>query len=241
MSTPGLTKGLEIIEYISKVKQAGFNQMKKELDIGSSSLNRYLKTLIEKDYIIKNENQIYTLGKKIYNISNSIEVNNRLENIIYPALYTITKKVGFTSVCFKFQESKIKCICKNIYSEGLIMQEVGDERIDYIYQPWGYLYLSSLNEVEREYLISKSKEADRQVPTVEIQEKYFKAAYKYGYVDDYGELYDHVRRLAVPIYKEGVMIGAIGIGGIKYNMKDDDISGYIKIMKEEVLQIEELI
>lgn len=46
-AVPALSRGLELIEYVSHLQPVGFNRLQKETGLNTSSLNRIIKTLIQ--------------------------------------------------------------------------------------------------------------------------------------------------------------------------------------------------
>lgn len=240
MTAPALEIGLEIIEYVIENKKAGFNELKEELHIGSSSLSRYLKVLMAKDYLAKSEDKRYIQGINLIKIHQ--DESDPLQNIIYPVVKNISQKLGYTTLCMKFINGKIVCYEKHIYPQGLTMQYIGETRTDYILHPWGYFYLAKCNKREREYLINLNEtnlfNTDQyQIPSPALQKYFLKMVKNEGYVDDQGKLYNHIRRIAVPVFFQNKLQAAIGIGAISAAIKENEAEKIINVLKDKIASI----
>lgn len=238
-TAPGLESGLKILEMIADSKGLGFNQLKIELGLSPASLNRYLKTLIERRFIEKNENQQYIIGKRIVEITRGLGDSDMIAATVQPVLENISASLGSTSMFICFKQGRMICTGKYVVQEGLTMQDVGENRTDYILHPWGFLLLASLEHKTRQLFIENANVYERFkafIPDSELLNSFILEAGEYGYSDDKEMVLQNIRRIAVPVYSGNSgdkLVGAIGIGMLGGMLNDAGKENVVKILKQK--------
>jgi DNA-binding IclR family transcriptional regulator len=244
-SAPGLESGLRIIELVIKSGDSagiGFNQLKQELDLNAASLNRYLKVLLEAHFVSKGENQLYIPGAKLMHLSNMVKEFGGKGPITSAVLEQISTRTGFTSLWIDYREGRMHCLDKHIAPEGIVMQEIGEVRTDYILHPWGLLWLAELPTEDRKFLIENANLGSfRGIPLNAEQLEQFIANAAQGWVDDFGLIYRGIRKVAVGIRFEGKLIASIAVGMPGTLWDDETLLGIVKVLKENAAQIEEML
>lgn len=237
-SAPGLVYGLKIIEILSQEHERGFNQLREDLALSSASLNRYLKILAEREFVVKNERRLYSLGSRFFAPDMPSQGPSRfgLPEVAVPILASLGDKIGATTVYIQFVQGMMRCAAKVPYSDGLTMQEPGEVRSDFPLHPWGYLYLASRDQAERELLCSHAvllaaHQAYRPDPT--RLRDFILRAEEEDFSDDLGSILPNARRLAAPVYSAGVLIGAVGVGMPGTELASDTREFLILQMKEK--------
>lgn len=235
-TAPGLENGLKILEMVADNKGIGFNQLKTELGLSPASLNRYLKTLMERNYIKKNENQQYIIGKRMMEISKDQGELEVVATKVQPLLENISAILGSTSIFFYFKQGRMICTSKFMVREGLTMQDIGESRTDYVLHPWGYLLLASLESKVREVFIENVNiyEACKGLePDSELLDSFIYEAGEHGYSDDKGKIFRNTRRIAVPVYLENNLVGALGVGILGVYLEDEDKENIVKVLRQK--------
>jgi DNA-binding IclR family transcriptional regulator len=232
---PALENGIAIIELVAKKKTIGFNQIKTELGINPASLTRYISTLLDKGFIKKDKNKQYVIGDRLFKILDDIDETNLLPNIVQPILENISGKLGCTAQYMSFENGRIICKAKYMHKTGLVMQDVGESRTDYILHPWGFLYLADLDDNKRRVVIKNSNVdilTRINAPSDTFLMQLIKDASK-GYSDDLGQIYNGIRRIAVPVFKGQNLIGAIGIGLVGITLDTDTREDIVKVLLDK--------
>ncbi len=240
---PGLQSGLKIIEMVATSDGIGFNQLKTDLGLSPGSLNRYLKTLLQEGFVEKNENRQYVIGKKIKQISKGIDELDMIATKVQPVLENIAVALGSTSIYIHFEQGRMICAGKYMMPEGLTMQFVGEDRSDYILHPWGFLFLSSLDKKTRGLFIENANVDERfksLLPDKELLNDFILEAGENGYSDDQGKLFQNIRRIAVPVYSEKKLVGAIGIGILGVSLENVAKENILKVLKQKAESLEEM-
>ncbi len=246
-AAPGLESGLKLLEIIADSSGTGFNQLKNDLGLSPASLNRYLKTLIQLNFIEKNENKQYVIGRKMREISRNSKGLDIASTVAQPILENISATLGNTSVFIYFKSGKMICAAKFMVQEGLTMQDVGEERTDYILHPWGFLLLSTLEEKQRKILIDNANVYERfksSIPDMESLNCLIREAKENDYSDDKGIVLDNIRRIAVPVYSDNSdnkLIGAIGIGFPGVTLDDNNKKNIVLVLKQKARSLNKIL
>ena len=207
-AVPALSRGLELIEYVSHLQPVGFNRLQKETGLNTSSLNRIIKTLIQYDYVVKNDEGKYVLGIKPLTVSYgnsswqalSTEIREMLERICREYDVTSMFVTYFTSGCYVLD----KCVCPN----NLAMRSVGDLADDYLNTPWGLLKYFEMSDSEKSEFLKLSGKKHKKAYDV-----IFELFEQCGYADDGSLLHQRLRRIAAPVYdKYGHLAASVAIG-----------------------------
>ena len=220
---PALKRGLDILEIISLSQSIGFNSLKQESGLNTSSLNRILKVLINEDYIIKNGEGKYELGMKLFTISYGNSTWQPLMSNISKILHDISAKFDVTALFNVFLYSGGYVIDKVICPDNVSMRPVGDIASDYARTPWGLLYLAEMGDGERNEFIKEHKDifpGDGYLHGA-VFEDFIKFIKENGYSDDKNMIQKNMRRFAAPVYgKNGKITAAIAVGTF-VNLIDD--------------------
>lgn len=232
-SAPALARGLEILEYIASKGEVSFNRLKEETGYHATTLNRLLKVLVEKGYLIKN-NSGYCLGIQAYILSKENNLWDNLVKTYQHKMEELNAKHHITFILVGFADDAMTVLSKVIAPTNLAMLEVGDRREELINFPWGILYLAEQEEFKRQQLITKScayQERNMEQVTIDQIEEQIQQAIEEGAVDDKG-YYFSGRRFAVPIHsKSGYLLGALCSGVFKEKINDINIEELIGDMK----------
>lgn len=241
---PALENGLAIIELVAKKDGIGFNQIKSDLGFNPASLNRYINTLLEKGYIQKDDNKQYVLGDKMHDLLSNLSPPDDILEIVQPIIENISAELGCTVQYMSFENGRIVCKTKYVHSAGLSMQNVGESRTDYILHPWGFLYLMSLDEKKRKIVIQNSNVSEvmkKNIPNDNLMHHLLTEASNEGYSDDEGRIYNGIRRIAAPVYKDKKLIGAIGIGLIGTSLDETRRDSIVRALSKKTKELSEII
>lgn len=212
---PALDRGLDILEFVSRNKRVGFGELEKEFNLSPSSLNRLLKTLLLKGYLIKDEQKKYHPGLKMISLINTQSIWKPLINKAHPLLKDISIKFNITVLLLGFSGEQILALDKVMHRDNISMQEIGEVINQNLIAPWGFLLLSQYSEERIKEIIEKY-ELNNDIKTNDLFNNKFdvfiETAQKKEYMDDQAIILNGVRRFAVPLKKANNYIGAIGAG-----------------------------
>lgn len=236
-SAPALDSGLRILELIVERGEIGFNQLKLSLDIPAASLNRYLKVLMERGYVEKSEQQLYVPGARVRNLAGSAD-SDELAPIVAPILEQVCATTGHTAIWFDWLNGQMRCRDKRVAPEGIVMQEPGETRTDYAVQPWGFLFLGTLEAARRKLLLANGSLGayPGRVPDEAEVERAVEKAAADGVYDDGGVLYPNIRRIAVPVFRKGRIRAAIAVGMAGADYPEEHVRRVIAVMREKSAQ-----
>lgn len=240
MSAPGLENGLNILEYILNNREAGFNQLKKDLNLSPASLNRYLKVLMDQNFLSKLDNGQYSLGVKMQTFISDSEIH-KIDKYIYPLLKKISSTFKFTTLWISYEHGKMICKEKVLYPNGIVMQNSNEIRTDFIMNPWGLIFLAHCSEKDKEFYINQSYSKDLhhiQIPTKEEIDCFINEFNEKGYISDNGTIFKHLIRAAVPVYnKNKKLIASVVIGDIDTSTTQEKINESMPFIIKEVHEL----
>jgi DNA-binding IclR family transcriptional regulator len=134
-----------------------------------------------------------------------------------------------------------KVLCPNNISG----QEIGEVKTDYLWVPWGAMFLAHASERERAYMLGHMELADnamgRPMTRDELRER-MRLAASLGYVDDEGALIPQVRRLATPVYgPQEQLVAALAAVSMPTFLEDGVAEELITWLKDEAVRLSSLL
>ena len=215
-TTPALARGLALLEHVARLQPVGFNRLQAETGLNTSSLNRLLRTLADRDYIRKNCDGKYNLGLKLLALSYGGTAVQAAVQSVHGILENIRDEFGVTVLFVLFLASGNYILDKVICPDNVAMRDIGDLRTDYAANPWGHLRLLRMPEPERQAFLDGAPPEHRAL---------FSAcgdgALHSGFADDRGLFFSYMRRIAVPVMDSaGTPVGALAAGSFR-NLMDD--------------------
>ncbi|GEM_PF-3037457 len=238
---PALARGLTVLEIIAKEKAIGFTELKEQMGLHATTLNRLLKVLVEKEYLRKDYNNRYTLGLSLFNLSNQETFWKRTIEKLQGPMKRINETYGMSVLLVAMEQDQATVIYKILESSNLGMLEVGTVRKDLSYFPWGILYMANLHADKQEEIMRYSHEHNvgnmRTISREEMAMLIHEALNK-GHVDDRA-LFFSGRRFAVPIcMPNGKLIGALCTGSNGEHLENLPIEAMLLDMKKAVGELE---
>lgn len=241
---PALTNGLEIIELIAKKGELGFNSISEIQGISVSSLNRILKVLLSKAYLVKNDKGKYMLGSRIFTLGKSESIWSGILKRASSILKEISEKYEATALIFGFSEESVIALDKVINIDSVVMQKVGCVSKQFLTRPWGFVYMASVSEERCNKLteiVKNSKIDSMEMPSQDGINEFIEFAKREGYSDDYGKIKSSIRRIAVPILNsKGEVISALAVGFVNGALSEEVIQEIVGLLKEKAQELSDL-
>jgi DNA-binding IclR family transcriptional regulator len=222
-----LDKGLSILEYVASSKGAGYNEIARTLDLPQASVARYIKVLVEKEYIYKNEaSGEYCVSEKMLFMTGGREAGEKLRESAEPILKLIKDRMLNTALFIHWNSAYFQCLAKETHEDSIVMQKVGEIRYDLFSYPWSAFVINELSERLKNDTLKKYTEPQKVLARLNSAYAYFLENGFVYYKDK------AIRRLSVPVYKSGELLGAFGAGGTLDSMPENKIVSRGRLLRE---------
>jgi IclR family acetate operon transcriptional repressor len=247
-SAPALTRGLEIIEILAQEQRPiGFNELMERMGLNASSLNRYLNVLVRKGYVAKDGQgrRGYALGLHLLALSHSNKFWERLHHYAAPILRETTARYRVTSLIVGFSGRQMIILDRVLGPDNIGTQEIGEVKTDYLWVPWGALFLAHVSDKERVSMVEQMELAHnrmgRPATPQELKER-IELFRSLGYVDDRGTQIPQVRRIAAPVYgPNDTLIAALASNSLEAFLRDGVDRELVSWLKGQAAKLSQLL
>ncbi len=214
---PALERGLDLLELISKSERGlSYSEILETCGIPTASAARLLKVLVNRGYLAKDGSGLYLLGKgAVYLGAESIR--DRLIRAGEPLLESLRSRTGNTALLIYWGGEYLECIGKRLEENAMGMQEVGEVRCNLLGYPWSPFLVRHLH-AER-ISTELAQEEWRYLPAYDPQAKAREAEAAGFALFDQGAF----RRYGAPVFRNGHLVGFLGLGGTSLTIPDDQL------------------
>lgn len=224
---PALAKGLDIIDLIKTKGSQSFNEIQDYTKDNPASLSRYLHTLIEKNYLLKNQSQKYELGLKLIDLKDNKSIWPRLKSKCLPHLKYINQSYGVTVLLLAYNQDNFVAIDKVIALNNLGMMEKDSVCPNDIYTIWTNLFYTNLNDCSIGEFIQSKRNPIREASQYFDPEYLMNQVAENGYVSNLSNN-NEIFRIGIPIRYQNQVIATIGIGTFINQVTKETIDLIIK-------------
>lgn len=210
---------LVILEQLMTSDSQSFTDLKTAAGINQSTLSKHLSHLQEKGFVIKDGNGLYRTGEAFLKYRLRENSSHAYLPQINVLLHRLGTEWGATFLYLDFTQGRMDCLAKFVPENGVNMQYVGASRMNFLYNPWGVVFLASRKEqgTDPEKLRPLCRPAPayqkRETPYDPEQVREFLGRLEEtGFADEGDRPNSPVRRLAFPYSRGGKIIGAVGCG-----------------------------
>jgi DNA-binding IclR family transcriptional regulator len=226
-AAPALQKGLIVLEKIVRAGGTGFNVITDELSLPESSAARYLKVLLELQYIYKDEKSgLYYPSAKLNELAETASPLERIREKLPPVLRSIRESIRNTSLFIYWNKTYFQCLAKELHEDSIVMQRINDVRYDILDYPWSTFAFSQLSDARKKIEL-KQYPNPRKLQRKLIEAHSFFEKNGYVYYED-----PSIRRLAAPVYIGTVFCGVLATGGTHASIAEKDIKKIGNSLKE---------
>lgn len=217
---PALDRGLDVLELISNQGPVGFGEIVGELSLPTASTARILKRLCQRGYVTKDdESGVYGIGDAVEELTPAKNLAQRLQNAAAGVLKELRDLTTQTAILFHWNGHVWECVGKELHENSIMMQTVGEVRVDIYSYPWGAFALEQVEKEGSRLMLEIGDDEETRV-------RQHLAEYReLGYVISSNRI---MHRLAVPIKDpSGALVGALALGvmpPVFETMGQDEIS-----------------
>ncbi|MCX7916540.1 MAG: IclR family transcriptional regulator [bacterium] len=230
-----LSKGIDVLETLKEGSNfMTFNELQKKMNIPRTTLYRILKTLINRNLVIY-ENNKYKLGYGFLSFTKKILSEISLREISSPYLKRICEKTEETVELIIPDGDAILYIDKveSPQSIKLVAQTGSRYKTLHASAP-GKILLTYDENIFKNFMRRKKLEkiTKKTITEKEKLKKEIEKIRKRGWAYDIGEARIDVTRIACPIFNyDGKLIGIIGIAGPSYRLNRKKIKNFGEMLK----------
>ncbi len=221
-----LSKGLTILEYITKVKgSVGVSDLSRALGLTKSNTFRLLQTLTALGYVRHEEDKTYSATMKTWQIGRAVVENLNLRSVAAPMMRYLSEETRETIYLAVRDGLQVTYIDKIDSSKTIrSWNPVGGTAPLYCVGTGKAMLAADYRDLRD--LISARLEpfTDRTITEIEALDKDMAATLQRGYAVDTGEFRQRIYSLGAAIHiPDGAVIGALGVSVPDVNLADGDV------------------
>lgn len=232
-----LNRGIQILEYLAKHRQAGCTEIAAWMGINKSSAFRLLQTLLEHDFVEQDEvSDKYQLGIGVLHISEALLSSTNIIELARPIMERLVEKA---------QESTHLCSLSN-RKAAIIMDLRSNEKINVsakvgTSEPWhcssvGKCLLAFMPEKKRKDILNGltyTVYTDSTILTEAALLQELEKTRAQGYAVDNEELNTGIRCVAAPIYNHrGEVLHCVAISATSSRMQMEAVERYAALVMD---------
>ncbi|MGQ4555336.1 IclR family transcriptional regulator domain-containing protein [Halobellus sp. GM3] len=218
-----LAKGLQIIEVIEEEQSATLTEVADRMGIARSTVHDHLTTLVELEYLIKNDG-VYRLGLKFARLGTNATATVPLSDTITPYLERLAAETGETVWFLVEERGKAIYLGHAEGEQGIktehfiggrsplhchaggkaILARLSEDRVTDIIETHGLPEITEHTITSRDALL---EELER------IREQ--------GYAQNYSEQIEATRSVSAAIVVDDEVLGAISVGGPAHRLRGE--------------------
>jgi len=216
-----LERALTLIEHMAEAgRPVTISELSENAGLKISTVHRLLNTLLNRGYVEQDrETNKYQLGLKLLDVANNIFSYTDIRGIARPFLSELVDRCNETANLAILDGTEIVYI-DQIESQNYIIvkmfAQVGNRGPVHCTAS-GKILLAYLPEKELDHLLSRielKQFTGQTITEPEALKKELLKARKQGYALDWGEMEEHVRCIAAPIFNyENRAVASIGVSG----------------------------
>ena len=232
---------LEILNLLSKNSQhLRLSDISRELNMPKSTLLPILQTMVQLQYIRKDDLERYCLGYALLDLGAAARNIYSSSEHIRENLKTLVEKFHETCYYGVLEEGFVRCMEKIDSPQPLRMLTSIGHRLPAYATGIGKALLLDHTLQQLQDLYPKPVESLTENTIIDMSELYeqLQKAKKLGYAWEVEESTQHIRCFAVPVRKNGEIIGAVSIAIPLFRYQKEQENSIIKMLKETAKKIE---
>lgn len=212
---------MEILELLRNGDGQSVSAIADELDVANSTAHRYLKTLHEQEYVVK-EDGLYKIGLRFMQFG--LQAKNRYQGIemIQRKVDELAEETGERSQFMAAEHGKAVCLCHSMGDRAVqLKMEVG-ERVPLHAISLGKAMLAERSDAQIERYLEEYELValtDHTITNPDDLWGEISGVRERGYATNEHEYINQINAVGVPVYRpDGVLHGALGVAGPHHRM-----------------------
>lgn len=218
-----LEKGFQIIEIIEDEEAATLTEIADRMDLARSTVHDYLTTLLDLEYLVKND-RAYQLGLKFTRLGTNARETVPLSSVITPYLERLADETEET-VWFLVEECGLAVYLAHAEGEQGIKTEHFIGGRSYLHcHAGGKAILAQLPEDRVNEIIDKHGLPEITKNTITSREALFEELERIreqNYAQNQSEQLEETRAVSAAIVIDGEVLGAISVGGPAHRLRGE--------------------
>ena len=218
-----LERGFEIIEIIEDMETATLTEVANRMGIARSTAHDYLATLLEHEYLVKNEGE-YQLGLKFARFGTNAKGTVPLSKVITPYIERLADETGET-VWFLVEEYGLAVYLEHAEGNQGIKTAHSVGGRSYLHcHAGGKAILAQLPEDQVNEIVDKHglpKITENTLTSREVLFEELERIREQGYAQNHSEQLEGTRAVSSAIVIDGEVLGAISIGGPAHRLRGE--------------------
>lgn len=216
--------GMDILELLRERGGQTVSEIAEELAVSNSTAHRYLKTLHDREYVVK-ESGTYKIGLRF--MQHGLQAKNRYDGIemIQRKVDELADETGERSQFMTAEHGKAVCLCHSMGSRAVQLKMQIGERVPLHAISLGKAILAERSDEAVERYIENYELAALTEHTVTDPDELraeIETTRERGYGTNKHEYVDQIHAAAVPVYRpDGNLHGALGVAGPHHRMDQD--------------------
>ncbi|WP_407267793.1 IclR family transcriptional regulator [Radiobacillus sp. PE A8.2] len=230
-------KTIDILEALmdSENKEMGITEVANKTGLNKSTLHRIMQALVERDYIIRNEQtKKYRLGYKILQFNFALLDNLEVKRVAHPYLVELGNKTAETIHLIQRDGNNAVYIDKIDPPHSVALLSYVGKRILLHATAGGKIILAHLSKEERQEIYDKvglQNKTKRTISDRETLEKEIVEIQQTGYSYNLAEDREDVNAVAAPIYEVGGRLAAVVVvAGPSYRLTKEMIDTHTELL-----------
>ncbi|MCG8531906.1 MAG: IclR family transcriptional regulator, partial [Desulfovibrionales bacterium] len=221
-----LEKGLEVIELLAREKTLSVTEVAQRLGQNRSASHRFLATLHELGYVLKDERSRYRLSLKFFEIANRIDDIDQVRNIVRPFMRELSASHGETVNLGRLEGPDVVTIDTIPGTQVIKFDSRIGERSPAHTLGMGKSILAFRAPDELDLYIDQAnfiKFTEKTITTKAQFRKELKQVRAQGYAMDDEEWTVGLRCVAIPVFNQAIPSYAISVSGPAGRMSPEKV------------------
>jgi len=237
-----IERALNILELMAEIGEPlTVTELAEKLDLKISTAHRLLTTLMHRGYVEQEpDNSRYRLGLKVLEIANAALALFDIRTVVRPFLEELVERCNETANLAVLDETEIVYI-DQVESHNYIIVKMSAQignRNPVHCTASGKALLAYQSEKKIENILANielTRHTDNTIVDRRLLRKELAKIKKAGYAIDFGELEEHVRCVAAPIFNyEGRAVASLSVSGPSNRITADFMNSELAALTKEV-------
>lgn len=234
-------KALNILEMFSIHKPCwGLRELANELEMSHTIVHRLLTTFTEKGYLFKNpDTQKYELGIKFLELSNVVEENLKISEIIHPIMKKVALESG-ESIVLTLLDQDEGVFMKIVESDRQVRFAESIGKRSPLYKGASHkVILANLPEDHQGGIIQQGIDSKaEEIESVSVFLQRLAIIKQQGWAYTSGETIHEVGAISAPLFDyQNQVLGSLSVAGPAYRLEESNIEMTATILMKYCLEL----